>query len=660
MAQMDSLLKRPLYVFDLPKEILSGIRLKNETAIGHEDIKKEEPDLKHTEAQTASENQTPLGSASCTLCGVSFKDAQEQRRHVKSDLHRYNLKQKIRGLQPVDETEFDALVNDLDESISGSESSDSDQDDANEDTLTALLKKQAKIATSGDHEEEVLPKKARKSGRPPLLWFTADKLPPNISLGIYRAIFTGSELENGSSVPDILRQKQLRQTPVSDNTSDSQNGVPLPGSAQDPHYFLCMIGGGHFAAMVVSLSPKPGKHQNHQGGGREATVLAHKTFHRYTTRRKQGGAQSANDSAKGAAHSAGSSLRRYNEAALTNEIRELLQEWRSMIDSAQLLFVRASGSTNRRTLYGPYEGQVLRTNDARLRSFPFNTRRATQAELMRAFVELTRVKVSEVDEAALAERNAKAEREAASKQAVRPDKTSTPAPPKISEEEAAALLHTSQVQSLIRRSKAPAVVSYITSNSISPNFHFHPPDTQQNHHAPTPLHLAASIHSPSVVLSLLTKAGADPTIVNNEGKKTAFDLAGDRPTRDAFRVARHILGEEKWDWDKAHIPPALSKEEAEKRDERDRKEREQKEEARRKAEMEKLKLADAGKEASSAKKGNQTSAAGKKLGAVVEKTAGEKREEETRGLTPEARMRLERERRARAAEERIRAMQNRG
>ncbi len=520
-----------------------------------------------------------------------------------------------------------------------------------------LLKKQAKLATSVDQEDDVPSRKARKSGHLPLLWFTADSLPSNVSLGIYRAIFTGSELEDRSSVPDILRQKQLRQALAPSATPDEQNGVPLPSSAQDPRYFLCMIGGGHFAAMVVSLAPKLGKYQNHHGA-REATVLAHKTFHRYTTRRKQGGAQSANDAAKGAAHSAGSSLRRYNEAALTNDIRELLHEWRSMIDSAQLLFVRASGSTNRRTLYGPYEGQVLRTNDPRIRSFPFNTRRATQAELMRAFVELTRVKVSEVDEAALAAANAKAEREAAAKQAAQTNKAGTQAassaPPKISEEEAAALLHTSQLQSLIRRSKAPAVTSYITSNAISPDFRFQPTDTQQNHHAPTALHLAASINSPSVVLSLLTKVQADPTTVSDEGK-TAFDLAGDRPTRDAFRVARYMLGEKKWNWDKAHVPPALSKEEADKRDERDKKEREQKEEARRKAEMEKLKLADA--EASTAsRKGSQVS--GKRLGAV-EKTAQEKREEEARGLPPEARMRLERERRARAAEERIRAMQNR-
>ena len=41
---------------------------------------------------------------------------------------------------------------------------------------------------------------------------------------------------------------------------------------------------------------------------------------------------------------------------------------------------------------------------------------------------------------------------------------------------------------------------------------------------------------------------------------------------------------------------------------------------------------------------------------LVGKTAQDRREEEARGMTPEMRMRLERERRARAAEERIRRM----
>lgn len=419
---------------------------------------------------------------------------------------------------------------------------------------------------------------------------------------------------------------------------------------------MCMIGGGHFAAMVVSLTPKLSKHSN-TPLNREATVLAHKTFHRYTTRRKQGGSQSSNDNAKGAAHSAGAGIRRYNEQALIDEVRALLTEWKGMIDTSELLFVRATGSTNRRTLFGPYDDQVLRNNDPRLRGFPFSTRRATQNELMRSFVELTRVKVHEVDEAA--EAAAKAAEEAARQSAAaKASKPSAPVTPKRSEEEETTLLHTTQLQAFIRRSKLPALLSYLSKNELSPDFHFFAQDAQQVHHAPTCLHLAASQNSAPLVSGLLVKAGANPTLLNGDGK-TAFTLAGDRPTRDAFRVARSELGESKWDWEAAGVPTALSRSDADKRDQAEKQEAAAKEESRRKAEEERLKL-EGPKVGDSAPLGK---AAGRgralALGAK-QKTAQDKREEEMRGLTPEMRMRIERERRARAAEERMKKMQQGG
>ncbi len=314
---------------------------------------------------------------------------------------------------------------------------------------------------------------------------------------------------------------------------------------------------------------------------REATVLAHKTFHRYTTRRKQGGSQSANDNAKGNAHSAGSSIRRYNEQALTDEVRLLLRDWKTLLDTSELLFIRATGVTNRRTLFGPYEDQVLQSNDPRIRGFPFSTRRATQNELMRSFIELTRFKVQEISPAEIE----KPQQETPTK--TTPSKPAKPAPPKLSEEEETALLHTSQLQAFIRRSKLPALLSYLKNNGLTANFIFQPADAQQNYHSPTPLHLSASQNAAPLVSGLLAKGGADPTLRNGDGR-TAFELAGDRATRDAFRVARDELGEDRWDWEAARVPPAMGREEAERRDDRERKEAERKEAERRRAEEERL------------------------------------------------------------------------
>lgn len=475
------------------------------------------------------------------------------------------------------------------------------------------------------------------------MWFNSPLLPPNHYFGLYRSIFSSEEAKSDADPVQVLKNKQLQPLPP---PKPNSGGGLQPALHKGPHFFLCMIGGGHFAAMVVSLAPRQTKHGTAGPLNREATVLAHKTFHRYTTRRKQGGSQSANDNAKGNAHSAGSSIRRYNEQALTDEVRLLLKEWKTLLDTSELLFIRATGVTNRRTLFGPYEDQVLRSNDPRIRGFPFSTRRATQNELMRSFIELTRLKVQEINPAV----TDKPQQETPAKTTPKPAK---PAPPKLSEEEETALLHTSQLQAFIRRSKLPALLSYLKNNDLPADFRFHPTDTQQNHHSPTPLHLSANQNSAALVAGLLAKGGADPTLPNGEGK-TAFELAGDRATRDAFRVARAELGESRWDWDAARVPPPLARAEAEKRDAREREEDERKEAERRRAEE--LRLQSQGPKVADAPGRGRGRGRGLADGGVP-KSAQEKREEEARGLTPEQRMKLDRERRARAAEERFRRMQ---
>jgi hypothetical protein len=213
-------------------------------------------------------------------------------------------------------------------------------------------------------------------------------------------------------------------------------------------------------------------------------------------------------------------------------------------------------------------------------------------------------------------------------------------------------LHTSQIIPLIKRSKVPALLNYLKSNNIPHTFTFLP----ANHHTPTPLHLAASLNSATIVSALLLKAGADPTIMNDDAR-TPFTLAGDRPTRDAFRVARSELGESAWDWEMAGVPAALTKADAEKRDAQDKLEKaaeSQAEAERRKAETERVRKES---EAEEAKRTDRRLGKGKALGAIPVKTGAELREEETRGLTPEARARMERERRARAAEERMKRLQ---
>lgn len=626
-------LRRPLYLYDLPPELIETLTLQTNNAQASANTEDDE----HRPEQRVVNDDGVSTSTACKLCKASFRDVSDQRQHVRSDFHRYNLKLQLKQVPPIDEATFVQKIGELDESISGSDSSESEVEETNGDaTLSALLRRQARIA---ERDAEGVPTSRRKRGpgNAPMYWMTSPKLPEGMALGIYKAVLPNEDQEKAeSSLVNILKRKQIQ------SVQPKHSGSKQLASPTSPHFFLCMIGGGHFAAAIVALAPEIRK--GHGGiEERHATVMAHKTFHRYTTRRKQGGSQSANDNAKGNASSVGSSIRRANEAALVTDIRSLLAEWKQMIDTAELIFIRATGSQNRHTLFGPYEGQVVTSRDKRIRGFPFSTKRATQNELIRAFQELTRAKVEKLIEE---------EPERAQEQAAQKAQPKKPPPAKPTPEQEEAMLHTSQLQNLIRRSKAPGVLLYLKKNNLSANYTFYPPDQGTNHHAPTPLHLAASQNAAAVVIALLTKADADPARPNADGR-VPYDIAGDGRTHDAFRIARQTLGEKACNWEAAHVLSPLSPEDVEARFAQQQAQDEAAETERRKADLERIKQEEEDRKLGKIEKKAGT---GKALGAVPEMSWAEKNEEDLRGLTPEIRARLERERRARAAEARMKAL----
>ncbi|ERT00183.1 hypothetical protein HMPREF1624_03552 [Sporothrix schenckii ATCC 58251] len=739
----EEFLRRPLYMFGLPADVLSTLapvpkdRTIGVAALSYSSTpgRSNTPGLSEaTDAAPDVGSDVTVSGEACALCNLAFASHADKRDHFKSDLHLFNLKQKLAGKPPVSEDEFERLVGTLDESISGSEWSESDslsdleeEEDGDNDendtksvagsvgstttttstntnVLASLLKKQAVLAEKkkkrrsqrnddGDSGSDAggttpvsQPKTHKQRQREAataaslhaLIWFSSPLLPANSYFGVYRAMFTAEELsppadpatghvpaeedevERSARLLKAVHSRQLPpMQPPPNNAAADKAAVTYAGR----HVFMCMLGGGHVAAMVVALAPRKAK-AGTVPMNREATVLAHKTFHRYTTRRKQGGSQSANDASKGAAHSAGSTLRRYNEKSLVEDVRALLRDWKPLLDSADLLFVRASGTANQRTLFGPYEGQVLQRNDPRLRSFPFNTRRPTQKEVMRCFIELTRLKVREIVPGGGEDTGSGGD---SGTQAVPPPAAALTAEQRLqrqqerreaakrAEAEETALMHTTQLQALARRSKVPALLAYLKAHGLeAATYRFAPPGAAQHHHAPTLLHYAASQNAPALVSALLLRADADPTVTNGDGK-TPFELAGDRPTRDAFRVARGELSSasKPIDWDAARVPSAMTRAEADERESREKAEAARKETERRRAEETRLKEEAAAEKAASANSGGGGS---KRLVGVL-KSAQEIREEEARGLTPEQRQRLERERRARAAEARLRQMQ---
>ena len=125
---------------------------------------------------------------------------------------------------------------------------------------------------------------------------------------------------------------------------------------------------GHFAGAV---------YQNGQ-------CVAHKTFHRYTSRRKQGGAQSAHDNKSGKANSIGAQIRRANEAQLRKDIHNLLlSKWHRYVQEANNIFIGTT-SRNRSVFFKIPTGvkikrAALQKSD-KIKYIPFATARPTLSE----------------------------------------------------------------------------------------------------------------------------------------------------------------------------------------------------------------------------------------------------------------------------------------
>jgi hypothetical protein len=187
--------------------------------------------------------------------------------------------------------------------------------------------------------------------------------------------------------------------------------------------------------------------------------------------------------------------------------------------------------------------------------------------------------------------------------------------------------------------------------------------------APTLLHLASQHDQAEVVRWLLFEKRADPTVAAG-GPKTPYELASSRTTRNVFRRCFAEHGDW-WAWEvEARVPSALTEEQEseQKSKNKDRKGRLREKMAERQREKEVQAELEAAKEAEEAAKREEVERKKResesplsrrgpqRLGGGPPRALGSAaaRVDEA-GLSEEARRRIERERRARAAEARLRA-----
>lgn len=523
---LPALKKNDLYIYDLPEQIINSLELMVFDSSVKEvilEVPKEAPEP----VKKAVESN----SLECGSCERSFESQEDRKEHYKSDFHRFNIKRKLANLPPIDIDEFEKLTENEDlESISGSDSEESDDGEENiykerKDELTTIFETQ--LANMNLEEKETESKFSHLNTQSPHIFFKSSLLPEGQVFAVYKALFSKDSIERPL---ETIREWNSK------TSSESCSA-------------LFMIGGGHFAGAIVShqrLNTKGNsvKQQSLQEQG--VQLLEHKTFHRYTTRRKQGGSQSAMDNAKGKANSAGSSLRRYNEKALKVDVQSLLTQWEPFLKRCDNIFIRARSSSDRAVFFD--DNTCIKTDDPRIRSFPFTTKRPTASELKKAWCQLTYLSQSSRPETIPKQNSAVESKNQNAKEA-----TKKPAEREKTTEEKQTL----ELVALLKKSKAPLLVSFIRKNNLNINFKLQPYDEYIQ--TPTLLHLASQQGLKNMVLILLSNLKSDPTITNHFGK-TAWDLAKKSEVRHAFQIARYNLGEGFTDWTAAHVEEPLSRE----------------------------------------------------------------------------------------------------
>ncbi|EPY50089.1 hypothetical protein SPOG_03558 [Schizosaccharomyces cryophilus OY26] len=598
-------------IFTLPDDLLSSIDLKPD--LSSNIVTPDANEEAENEKESRITDSTQKNVLSCTICGINdLSNLDNRKQHVRSDWHRFNVKRTGAGLSSVSQDEFEQFLDNLTESISGSESDDSsDEEEVNKAQWEKAFQNSLRIKENPQQENEELTGHKKS----PIVWFEIKNQDPTnpLFLGIYRHLFPLDSAITKDQLLAVQTENQKKPFQVA----------------------MFMLGGGHFAAMIATNEPSAKTPQS----SIIPKVLAQKTIHRYTTRRKQGGSQGAADNSKGGIHSAGSSLRRYNELALIRDIQQLFKEWKSLLDKCDLIFIRAIGASNR-SIFFSHTDPLVDPKDNRLRTFPFTTKRATHSELLRCYKELITPKISNIDTQALETHQQELKKENEAKKIAEQELRE-----KQENEKRILAKHTDALLTSLKADNLEEVLKYLRANGLSINFRFHPLNVHI--HTSSPLHYAVAQGNTKLVANLL-REGADPTIQNGNGKTPYEISSSNREVRDEFSIARHELGENVYDWEMAKVGTAKSRDQVEKlrqkakaRLESQKEEREQQEAQRRQEAIKKIQEQE--------KKGYD-SQFGKGHSLGINQL---RKEDDLKSLNPEMRRRIEREKRAAAAMKRL-------
>ncbi|OLY82473.1 Protein vms-1 [Smittium mucronatum] len=527
-------------IFNIPNSILDSILLDprfEKQGVSAQNIHLQ--NKKRLEAIKAQNVMLIPDSNSCTLCGeVVFDSFLEQREHYKSPIHLKNLELKMAA---------------QDSSPLSSEIS------IGNDANSTLLHPKKLVASDIGYSET--------AGIDPSLfedylktddfiasrvWFSTNAVSDSVQIldpavprpptkltqyGIFKAVLFDKKSKSLQQ-PSIL--SELKSLQLSNLEKNGKNT-----SAEKIYWSILLLSGGHFAAGV--FDNQTGK------------LVAHKTIHRYTTRKKQGKSQSSHDNAKNQhAKSAGAQLRRYNEQKLLDEIKDTLNSWKQYLMMSSRIF-QSTSKASRRVFFG-HESSVVPYDSPTIRICPLQVKRPTLDEVSRVYGLLSCVFTRSVDyiqptvtapksiNSNIAVPDQSEAQDYSSSSDLESDGTLDPEP----RPELVAFLYEAASMIQDKDKTNEQVIDFLKTNKSTLLDAFLDPATELRYlekcplvngsRSPTLLFLAAMYERPESILFLLDH-GDDPSITNGHppmysGGKTAYEMSPSRPIRDVFRKYR--------------------------------------------------------------------------------------------------------------------------
>ena len=445
---------------------------------------------------------------------------------------------------------------DDDESESSSDSfkeSENDEDKRGNnaqpsDSLIKVLSPIAEEPKMGASQEETNPKRKGGPKIPKEKRQIAQQMKA-ISESLGYESFPNIDEQSTLEMPSNLLTKEDRLpgvSPYNKFQSFLKLSKDLQKSSSKRHVVVLLLRSGRFAGGIFSGDK----------------CIVHRAFQRYTIRKGQGKAQSAQDNSKRKAKSMGAQLRRAGEQSLREDIHATIREWKEFIGQACLILLSCPQAM-KTTLFAEVIHDVIARDDARLRKIPFDVGRPTYENVTMTYDVLMRLNIRETLQLnisseseskkaldSLEEGKIKSEPKILAQMKERPKIIDIPMRPlHVASDEG----NLTAILDLLSKEKQQQdmCLSSVVNLPAGPDFM-------------TPLHFASGSSSKvdpttsaACVSALLIQGRADPTVVDSRGR-VAYYLASNDKVREAFRLARAALGEEYCDWEAAKVGPALT------------------------------------------------------------------------------------------------------